>query len=94
MNVVGDWSKMEPVKIADREQMAAAIGTSCYICHEDKHGKEAATLGMVRRRSTRAAPRGSLHGGRSTRVAPRVPLHAGRSPGCPQIFFLLTCAQY
>jgi len=45
----GDWSKMEPVKIADREQMAAAIGTSCYICHEDKHGKEAATLGMVRK---------------------------------------------
>ena len=43
-----------------------------------------------RRRSTRAAPWGSLHEGRSTegrstRAAPR---------GGSQIFFILTCAQY
>ena len=31
---------MEPVKIADRELMAATRGSSCYICHEDRHGKE------------------------------------------------------
>ena len=39
----------------------------------------------ARRHSTRAAPRGSLHGGRSTRAAPR---------GGSQIFLILTCAQY
>ena len=33
----------------------------------------------ARRRSTRAAPRGSLHEGRSTGVAPRGPLHGVRS---------------
>ena len=32
--------------------------------------------GKVRRRSTRAAPRGRLHAGRSTRDAPRGSLHA------------------
>ena len=34
-------------------------------------------LALARRRSTRAAPRGSLHEGRSTGVAPRGPLHGG-----------------
>ena len=32
---------------------------------------------VVRRRSTRVAPRGSLHAGRSTGVAAREPLHEG-----------------
>ena len=40
-----------------------------------------ACSGRVLRRSTRAAPRGSLHEGRSTGVAPRGPLHGGRSTG-------------
>ena len=52
-------------------------------------------LNGARRRSTRAAPRGSLHAGRSTRVAPRRSLHAGRSTGRGRrSFFILTCAQY
>ena len=45
------------------------------------------------------APRGPLHGGRSTRAAPRWSLHegalhAGRSTEGSQIVFILTCAQY
>ena len=35
------------------------------------------TIEQARRRSTRATPRGPLHGGRSTRAAPRGSLHEG-----------------
>ena len=51
------------------------------------------STGYVRRRSTRAAPRGLLHGGRSTGVAPRGAFHvvlllySGGSTVGSQIFF-------
>ena len=57
----GDSSEVAP--LTDDNKRAAFIG-ACL----------AATAG---RRSTRAAPRGPLHGGRSTRAAPRGSLHGG-----------------
>ena len=70
--------QLSPSKTAGQSFITTEKGAFCLDFLSDKKGRD---IAAVRRRSTRAAPRGPLHEGRST----------GRGL---QIFFVLMCAQY